>query len=81
VFRTIRAAVNDWFARLDLCLREDSDGACTKDCGGGAALCARDLTLSAGTHTVRLDGDFDLSVTFTVPSLVSDGSLCDAMDR
>ncbi|HWP05807.1 MAG TPA: hypothetical protein VNN72_08705, partial [Polyangiaceae bacterium] len=64
----------------DMCVRDASAGrTCSADCGGGEIDFNVGQKLTKGTHTVRLEGDFELSVTFTVPSVVSDNP-CDAMD-
>ena len=39
--------------------------ACSADCGGGEIDFDVGQKLTKGTHTVRLEGDFALSVTFT----------------
>jgi hypothetical protein len=69
----------DFVATAGLCLATNTDPnvACTDDCGGGGTVaCESQAGLTAGTHTVRLKDDPALSVTFTVPSVVMDGSLC-----
>jgi hypothetical protein len=72
---------DDFVASAGICLAEPTDPStgCTGDCGAvGIATCSTKTLLTAGTHTVRYqDADVSLSVTFTVPSVVSDGSLCD----
>jgi hypothetical protein len=70
---------NDFNATADMCLTQASDPnvGCTDDCGGGGQLtCESEYLLTEGTHTVRYAGGSNLSVTFTVPSVVNDGSLC-----
>lgn len=73
---------DDFYAVADMCLVQESDPnvACTDDCGGGSFECSTDYELTEGTHTVHFEGEFNLDVTFTVPSVVSDGSLCSVMD-
>jgi hypothetical protein len=69
----------DFVASADICLNgpvEPSTG-CTGDCDTSiGAHCLTMNTLTAGTHTVHYPGHPELDVTFTVPSVVTDGSLC-----
>ena len=56
------------------CLEPTGEGACTPDCsGGGFTTCESEEGLVAGDHAVSLG---DLSVTFTVPSVVPFGGIC-----
>jgi hypothetical protein len=74
---------NDFYAVADMCLTQSSDPTvgCTDDCGGGGQLrCPTQYSLTEGTHTVHFGGSVPLDVTFTVPSVVNDGSLCAVMD-
>jgi hypothetical protein len=75
---------DDYLATALICLEESSDPnvGCTADCGGGdMAYCESPERLKEGTHTVRYtSGGNELSVTFTVPSLIDHGGLCDSAD-
>jgi hypothetical protein len=67
------AVGNDYVASAQICLRVDSSGPCTDDCGGAESpTCESETGLTAGTHRVSL-GSF--SVTFEVPSALS-GARC-----
>jgi urease alpha subunit len=56
-----------------ICLRVDSSGVCTDDCGGaGSPECESETPLSAGTHRVRYS---NLTVELEVPSALS-GARC-----
>lgn len=80
----IEADGDDYLVKGDICLARETDPtvACTDDCGGGGdAYCEADHRLSEGTKTIRYDGEFSLSVTITVPSVVTDpAELCDVRD-
>jgi hypothetical protein len=74
---------DDFIATAEFCLGgpEDPSTGCTGDCDGSiAAYCTTSHLLTEGTHTVRYEGERALSITFTVPSLVNDGSLCVGMN-
>ena len=67
-----------WQANASFCLAEDREPgvACTADCsGGGWATCSA-TNLEAGTYTIVAG---ELSVTFTVPSTIPAGGLCDEL--
>ncbi|MFO7181353.1 MAG: hypothetical protein DIU78_021805 [Pseudomonadota bacterium] len=58
---------------------ENLDEPCSKDCGAGKqAICRSEGPLAEGEYTVRLG---DLSVTFTVPSILSPNAQCASIDR
>jgi hypothetical protein len=80
----IEADGDDYLVKGDICLSREGDPGvgCTDDCGGGADVyCETDHRLSEGIKTVRYEGEFSLSVTFTVPSIVTDpAELCDVRD-
>lgn len=72
------ATVNGSDIALDslFCIGPSGEKVCKPDCSGaGFALCDTDV-LSAGTYTVSANG---LSVTFTVPSQVPFGGVCDEL--
>ena len=78
----VKPAGDDFYAAAEMCLTQNSDPqvGCTDDCGGGGELtCESEYKLTEGTHTVHYEGDVALELTFTVPSVVSDGSLCAPM--
>jgi hypothetical protein len=80
----VKADANDYYVLANMCLTQNTDPSvgCTDDCGGGGqALCTTEYVLTEGTHTVHLENPYALDVTFTVPSVVSDGSLCSVMDQ
>lgn len=67
----------DFTASAAFCLASTADPnvSCTADCGGGGyARCESDERLEAGHYTVTLG---DLSVSFTVPGMLSLGAACD----
>jgi hypothetical protein len=73
---SITADGDDFAAAASFCLAPTEDEACTADCGGGGfATCSSSVLLTAGVHTVSLG---DLSVTFTVPSVLRPGEGCDS---
>jgi hypothetical protein len=80
----IEADGNDYVVKGDICLGGEPDPAvgCTDDCGGGGDVyCEADHRLSEGKKTIRYEGEFSLSVTITVPSVVTDpAELCDVRD-
>jgi hypothetical protein len=74
---SITAAGEDFEAAASFCLAPTGDDACTADCGGGGfASCTSNVLLTEGVHTVRLG---ELSVTFTVPSVLRPGDECDSI--
>ncbi|HEX2870478.1 MAG TPA: hypothetical protein VHP33_04465 [Polyangiaceae bacterium] len=73
---TLESAGEDFSATGEICLGSVSapGGGYTSDCAGGRfAECALDAALTAGEHTVTLDGQ---SIAFQVPSTLELGGAC-----
>ncbi len=73
---TLEASGDDFTATGEICLGSLSSpgGGVTSDCGGGRfAECTLDAALTAGEHTVTLEGQ---SLTFQVPGTLDPGGAC-----